>query len=193
MTTDLLIWQFIRAAGLLAYVMLSVSVFMGIAVKTRFFDGFFKRAWVFEAHRSITMSALGLMALHLALVLINSHVSFSLATALVPFLSSWRPLPTALGILSLYLSVALVGSSYVQRHIGYKAWRAFHYAGFLAWLAGLAHGITAGSDIGLQAVQLMYWATAGAVFAAIIYRMLLPSSPRPQSGAMTPSMKGSGS
>jgi predicted ferric reductase len=191
-TTDLLIWQFIRAAGLLSYVMLSLSVFMGIAVKTRFFDGLLKRAWVYEAHQSITMASLGLMALHLVLVLINRHVSFGLATALVPFLSSWRPLPTALGILAFYLAVALIGSSYVLRFIGYEAWRTLHYAGFLAWLAGLMHGVTAGSDTGLPAVELMYWLTAGAILFATVYRVLLPSPTR-QQPTLTPSLKGGGS
>jgi sulfoxide reductase heme-binding subunit YedZ len=174
-TTNLMIWQFIRAAGLLSYAMLSVSVFMGIALKTRFFDGFLRRPWVFEAHKSITLAALGLMATHLLLVMVDTFVNIGPVGALVPFASSWRPVPAALGTLAFYLAAALVASSYLQRHIGYRAWRAFHYAGFGAWALALVHGFTAGSDTGLAGVQIMYWVTAGAVVFMTAYRMMLPS------------------
>jgi hypothetical protein len=42
---DLVIWQFIRAAGLLSYLLLSVAVFVGTALKRRLFDGALKRSW----------------------------------------------------------------------------------------------------------------------------------------------------
>jgi predicted ferric reductase len=174
-TLDLVIWQFIRAAGLLSYILLSIGVFVGIALKCRLFDGALKRPWVNEAHQSLTLAALGLMALHLVLVLANSHVPFTLLTALVPFASHWKTVPTANGILALYLALALVASSYLQRLIGYRTWRTLHYTGFLAWLTALLHGITEGSDTGLLAVQTMYWVTAASVLFITVFRLLLPS------------------
>jgi predicted ferric reductase len=174
-TLDLVIWQFIRAAGLLSYILLSIAVFVGIALKCRLFDGTLKRPWVNEAHQSLTLAALGLMALHLVLVLANRHVPFTLLTALVPFASDWKTVPTANGILALYLALALVASSYLQRSIGYRTWRTLHYAGFLAWLMALLHGVTTGSDTSLPAVQAMYWATAASVLFVTVFRMLLPS------------------
>jgi predicted ferric reductase len=172
---DLIIWQLIRAAGLLSYLLLSIGVFVGIALKCRLFDGALKRPWVNEAHQSLTLASLGLMALHLVLVLANRHVPFTLLTALVPFASHWKPLATANGILALYLTLALVTSSYLQRSIGYRTWRTLHYGGFLAWLMALLHGITAGSDTSLPAVQALYWATAASVMFVTVFRLLLPS------------------
>jgi predicted ferric reductase len=174
-TTDLVIWQFIRAAGLLSYAMLSLSVFMGIALKTRFLDGVMKRPWVYEAHQSLTIAALGVMAVHLVLVMVDVFVGIGPVGVLVPFASSWRPVPTALGTLAFYLAAALVASSYLQKHIGYKMWRTFHYAGFGAWWLALIHGLTAGSDTGIPGVQLLYWVTAGSVIFITVYRVLLPS------------------
>ncbi len=178
-STDMVLWQFIRAAGLLSYGMLSLSVFMGIALKTRFFDGLMKRPWVYEAHQSLTIAALGVMALHLVLVMVDAFIGIGPVGALIPFASSWRPVPTALGTIGFYLAAALVASSYVQKHIGYKAWRMFHYAGFGAWWLALIHGLTAGSDVGLAPVQLLYWLTAGAVIFITVYRVLMPSPAKP--------------
>jgi len=109
---------------------------------------------------------------------VDTFVGIGPVGALVPFLSSWKPVPAALGTLAFYLAAALVLSSYLQRRIGYKAWRMFHYAGFGAWVLALIHGFTAGSDTGLAGVQLMYWATAGAVVFVTAYRMMLPSPTR---------------
>ncbi|HWO74261.1 MAG TPA: hypothetical protein VNN21_11970, partial [Dehalococcoidia bacterium] len=126
---DLVLWQFIRAAGLASYILLTTSVFAGISLKSRLLDGTINRPWVYEAHRSLTLAALAVLGLHVALVLLNRHVPFSLAAVLFPFVSEWRPLPTALGILALYLAVALTATTYGQRLIGYRTWRLFHYTG----------------------------------------------------------------
>jgi predicted ferric reductase len=176
---DLILWQFIRASGLFAILLLTVSVIAGILVKTRAADQVVRRAWTHEAHQSLSFASLGLVALHVILILFNSHVPFDVASALVPFITTWKPLPTALGILGLYLMVALTVSTYARNIIGQKAWRMLHYASFLAWLAAILHGVSAGSDTGLPAVQWLYWVLAGSVVLATTYRILLPLPPKP--------------
>ena len=188
-STDVVIWQFIRAAGLLSYAMLSLAVFMGIALKSRLFDGLMKRPWVFEAHQSLTLAAVAVMAFHLVLVMVDTYVTIGVVGALVPFASVWRPVPAALGTLGFYLAALLVLSTYMQRHIGYKAWRALHYGGFLAWCFALVHGLTAGSDTGLVAVQWLYWISAGAVLFATVYRVLMPSPVKQRAPALAQGVK----
>ncbi len=175
---DLVLWEFIRAAGILAYVLLSISVMMGIGVKARAMDGMIKRPWVYEAHQSITIAAFASALLHMALLLLNSHVQFSLATLLLPFASSWKPLPVALGIAAFWLMLVLVASSYTRGLIGQTTWRALHYGGFVAWVVALGHGLTAGSDSGLAWLQWIYLGSLAGVFFLLVYRLLLPSPRR---------------
>ena len=42
----------------------------------------------------------------------------------------------------------VVGSFYVRRQIGQRAWRTLHYVTFLAFLGATAHGVMAGTDSG---------------------------------------------
>jgi predicted ferric reductase len=175
---DMLIWQFIRATGLLAYVLLSGSVFLGISINVRALDGLTKRAHVYEGHQTISVVALGLALMHVTLLFLNRHVGFTLVTALVPFASPWRPLAISMGIGALYLTATLVISTYYRSSIGQTMWRTIHYGGFAAWFMALGHGLSAGSDTDLAWVQYVYLLTAAAVTLVLIFRILAPSGRR---------------
>jgi predicted ferric reductase len=168
-------WQFIRAAGLLAY-MCCLSVFLGISINVRALDGLTKRAHVYEGHQTISVMALGLTLIHVALLFLNHHVGFTLVTALVPFASSWRPVAVAMGVSALYLTATLVVSTYLRSYIGQRMWRTIHYGGFAAWFMAMAHGLSAGSDTDLVWVQYLYLVTAAAVILVLIFRILAPSN-----------------
>ena len=57
MSADLLIWEAIRAAGLLAYALLSLGVVLGLATRTRAFDALLRRGWVNELHQSLSVAS----------------------------------------------------------------------------------------------------------------------------------------
>ena len=172
MSADLLVWEAIRAAGLLAYALLSLGVLLGLATRTRAFDALLRRAWVNELHQSLSVAALASVAGHVAFILLNTHEPFSLSAAFVPFAASWQPLAVALGVVSMYLAALLVVSSWLRPHIGQKAWRAIHYAGFGAWSLALAHGLAAGSDAQATWVMWLYALSAVAVGLLLAFRLL---------------------
>jgi predicted ferric reductase len=175
----MVVWEMIRASGLVAFILVSTSVFLGIAVKTRTLDKLMLRALVFEAHRTLSLLAVAFVVLHVLLLLANRHVSFTLAAVLLPFASSWRPVAVALGTFSLYLTAALVASFYVRRFIGHKTWRLMHYLSFVVWVMALTHGIMAGSDVSTTWVQFLYLAAGCAIGFMLILRLLSPSKTRP--------------
>jgi predicted ferric reductase len=166
-----LIWELIRGSGILAYIMLSVSTLLGMAISMRALDRFTKRAHVYEEHQSISIVALALTFVHGATLLLDKYITFSATDILVPFAADWRPVAVALGIVSVYIMAVVTGTSYVRRYIGQKAWRAIHYSSFLAWLFAALHGITAGSDSGELWVQYMYLVTISAVLLMLVVRL----------------------
>jgi predicted ferric reductase len=97
---------------------------------------------------------------------------------LIPFASSWRPVPIALGVLAMYLIGLLALSTRLRPFIGQKAWRTIHYGSFLAWAMALVHAVDSGSDATVAWVQVLYLASATAVFLMLAYRILLPTPPK---------------
>ena len=67
-------------------------------------------------------------------------------TALVPFAASWRPVPMALGVISMDLVVALIATSLLRKHLGQRAWRLVHWTSYLMWPMALVHTVTTGTD-----------------------------------------------
>jgi sulfoxide reductase heme-binding subunit YedZ len=169
---DLLLWELIRASGLIAYALLSLAVILGVGVRARAFDWLAKRAWVFEFHQVISVLALAFTALHALLLLGNAHVPFGLMEILVPFTSRWRTGATASGTVALYLLAALVITSYMRARIGEQVWRSVHYSGFLAWGIALFHGVFAGNDSSTVWVQYLYVGTGALVALLTVFRIL---------------------
>ena len=177
-TLDFRIWEMIRASGIIAYVLLSVSVFVGIGVRVRALDWLMKRSWVLEGHQTLSVLALVFTGAHIGFTLLNRHVPFTVFQVLVPFSGGWRPVAIALGIVGFWLLVLLTISSWLRPVVGQKAWRAIHYSGFACWVMALGHGVFSGTDTGAAWAQWMYLITAALVILLIAFRVLTAGSQR---------------
>ena len=69
-------------------------------------------------------AGLGLAAVHGALLALDRSVPFSLTQIAIPGLAPYQPLAVAAGQVALYLMAIVVGSFYVRRRIGQRAWRS---------------------------------------------------------------------
>ncbi len=179
-TLDYRIWEMIRASGLIAYVLLSVSMIVGIAVRVRALDWLMKRAWVLEGHQTLSVLALIFTGGHMVFTLMNQYVPFSVIDILVPFAAGWRPAAIVLGVVAFYLLALLTFSSWLRPVIGQNAWRAIHYSAFACWVLALGHGVFAGSDTSVPWVQWMYLLSAAAVGFLIVFRVLTAGNARAQ-------------
>ena len=83
------------------------SVVWGLALSTRVLGGRPRPAWLFDLHRFLGGLALGFVGVHVLAVLADSYVHFSLLNVLVPLTGDWHPLAVALGIVGLYLLLAV--------------------------------------------------------------------------------------
>ena len=57
-------WYLIRAAGLVAYLLLWLSTVWGLAVASKIFDPVLHRAFTFNTHEWLSLLAIGFTALH---------------------------------------------------------------------------------------------------------------------------------
>lgn len=163
-------WYLTRATGLVAFVLLTVSVSLGLVmtgkVSTRL-----RRNAAYDIHRFVAMLTLAVTALHTLIVLPDQYIGFSVWELLVPFASPYRVTYMALGTISLYLMIIVIGSFYARPLVPYRAWRAIHYATFAVFVMALTHGIGAGSDSGEIWAQALYWTAAGIAVALLAVRL----------------------
>jgi predicted ferric reductase len=171
-------WYLGRAGGFVAFVLLLVSMLMGLAISSRIFDGLLTRAWFFELHKFVSLFLLGAVLFHALIMLPDPYAGYTVDELLVPFRSHIMPEATAVGILSLY-GLALVSLSfYLTKWIGQRAWRTLHYLTFLAYAGGAIHALWAGSDSDLLGVRYFYLACAIGLIFFVFYRVLAVRSQR---------------
>ena len=83
-------WYVARAAGLVAFGFLTVSVWLGLAMSTRLL-GNTRQKLLFGWHQTLAWTGLSMLALHVGALLFDPTLHFGLASVLVPFASPWRP------------------------------------------------------------------------------------------------------
>ncbi|MGZ4337118.1 MAG: ferric reductase-like transmembrane domain-containing protein [Gaiellaceae bacterium] len=165
-------WLLARASGLTAYVLLTLSVLAGLAVKSRPFGRAVKAAAATDTHRFLSLLALGAIALHAITLVLDQTVHIGLAALLVPGLAGYRPVATGLGVFAAELAALIIVSFPLRKRIGVRAWRRLHFATYAVFAAATAHGLAAGTDTQQPWVFGLYLGAVFAVAAATTWRAL---------------------
>ncbi len=139
-------WYAARAAGVVAYVLLTIAVSLGLTMSSRRKLQRWPRFAIEELHRFAGILVGTFIAIHVFTIAIDSYLQFSPASILVPFAASYRPLWVALGVVAAELLLALAVTNRLRDRMPYARWRAFHYANFVVWSAATVHGLASGTD-----------------------------------------------
>jgi methionine sulfoxide reductase heme-binding subunit len=176
MTTVPIAWFVARAAGLVAFGLLTLSVWLGLAMSTRLL-GPKRQKSLLGLHRTLAWTGLSMIGLHVAAVLLDPVLHFGLAAALVPFVAPWKTGAIAAGVVGGWLSLALASSFRLRKWIGQKGWRRLHYASFAAFALSLGHALLVGTDLRGLGGPLLALGAAGPVLWLTFYRLLIPRTP----------------
>jgi methionine sulfoxide reductase heme-binding subunit len=147
------LWYASRATGIVALVLLSAVMALGIAVNMHGRLPGLPRFAVAGLHRSIALIAV-----------------------LIPFTSSYLPLELGLGAVALDLLVAVVLTSLVRRRIGRTAWRGVHWLAYAACPVAVLHGYTSAKDLRSGALLALLASCVLAVAGAIGWRLIATTS-----------------
>jgi methionine sulfoxide reductase heme-binding subunit len=173
-------WLVARAAGLVAFGLLTLSVWLGLAMSTRLLPPKRQKS-LMSLHRTLAWTGLSMIALHAIAILFDPTLHFGLAALLVPLAAPWMAVPVALGVIAAWLSLMLAASFRARKWIGQKGWRRLHYASFLAFALSLGHALVVGSDLHGLGGPVLALLSAGPVLWLGFYRLLVPrTTPRPR-------------
>jgi len=167
------VWYAARAGGLLAYLLLSASICLGLLMSGKARLKRWPRFALEDVHRFLGILAGVFILIHGTALLLDSFVPFSLSQLLVPGTSSYRPLAVGVGVVAAELLAALAISNHYRRRIPHGAWRRLHMLNFAVWALALVHGLTAGTDATTTWALTLYVGSAWSVLTLFIYRVSL--------------------
>ena len=176
-------WLASRALGVVAIVLLAISVALGLAMSGRIARRPGLPAKLKRLHEASTLVALGLIVAHAGVLLADGWLRPGIAGIALPFQLGYRPVWTGIGIIAGWLALILGLSFYVRKWIGTRTWRWLHRWTLAVYALALGHAVGAGTD-GRSTWMLVMLAllTAPIVFA-FSYRMLPVRAARPRRAA----------
>ena len=181
-------WYLIRAAGLVAYLLLWLSTVWGLAVASKIFDPVLHRAFTFDTHEWLSLLAIGFTVLHVGALLFDRYLPFSIIEVLVPFTGSYRPVWVGAGVVGMYLTLLVTVTFYLRRQIGQKTFRAIHLFSFAGYASVTLHSLFSGTDSSLLSAKLIYATSALVVLGLTVWYVhtrRAATHPRPAVSART--------
>ena len=142
------IWYTGQATGIVALVLFSAVMMLGISVRRQARIPGMARVATVALHRSISLLAVAFLAVHILTAVVDSYVDIGPLAVVVPFSSSYEPLWVGLGAVALDLILAVVITSLLRARLGRRTWRAVHWLAYACWPVAVLHGITLGSGTG---------------------------------------------
>ncbi len=152
-------WYLTRAAGLMGYFLIWLSTAWGLVVSSKILDGWVERTFTYDFHEYLTWLGLAFIGVHVAVLMADKYLPYTLWQILIPFLSPYRPLWVGIGVIAFYLSLLVTVTFYLKARIGPGTFRKIHYLSFVAYFGATLHGLYAGTDSVLPLANLLYKGT----------------------------------
>ncbi|MEI7847598.1 MAG: hypothetical protein WCK35_17480 [Chloroflexota bacterium] len=163
-------WWFItRSAGIVAYLLLWLSVVWGLAVPSKLVAPVLEGVYTFDFHQFISLLSIAFVLLHILVLTLDRYLPYSLFQILIPFISPYRPEWVGLGVISFYIMLIVAGTFYIRARIGMNTFRQIHYFSLAAYLGVTLHGLFSGTDSPLVSMQFIYLGSSFVVIVLTVY------------------------
>ena len=138
-------WYMARAGGIVSWALATLAVVGGLQLSTRLLR---KPAppWTLDVHRFVASLSVVFLGVHLLGLALDEFIGFGPVDFLVPFASSYKPAAVALGVIAMYLLLAIEITSLMMRRIPRHQWHAIHLTSYVVFVIATVHGLTAGTD-----------------------------------------------
>lgn len=165
------LWALGRGTGVVALVMFTVTLVLGILTRSGRPMLGLGRFGVAEVHRTAALTGTGLVAVHLVSLFLDPYAQLKVIDFLVPFVGSYRPFWLGLGTLAVDLLVVITVVSLLRERVGPRVFKGVHWATYALWPIALAHALGNGSDNGSPWLQSLALACVVAVGSALAWRL----------------------
>jgi hypothetical protein len=169
-------WYLTRGCGVVALLLLTTGVVLGVLTSTRWAAPRWPRFVVSGLHRNVTLLALAFVCVHVLTTILDGYAPIGLRDAVIPFVSRYRPLWLGFGAVAFDLLLAIIATSLLRARLGYRTWRIVHWLAYASWPVALVHALGTGSDARTGWFGLLALASVLAVVLAVLWRVLEAAS-----------------
>lgn len=164
-------WLASRASGLVALVLVTISVAIGLTMASKLARRPGMPRKLAAIHEQTALAGLLAIAVHGITLIGDPWLHPGASGVLIPFTMDYRPLWTGLGTIAGILALLLGLSFYARRSFGTKMWRKAHRATILVYFMAIAHTLGAGTDA--TTVWMKWWliVTTPPIVMLFIYRV----------------------
>lgn len=141
-----LFWLGSRSLGIVAILLVSVSVGFGLALSARVGVRPGAAARFKTLHEAVALTALVAIAGHGLLLVGDAYLHPTLPQIAIPFLLPNHTIWTGIGVIAGWLAALFTLSFYVRKRIGVALWRKLHRWTIAVFALALVHTIGSGTD-----------------------------------------------
>jgi sulfoxide reductase heme-binding subunit YedZ len=167
-------WLASRASGLVALVLVTISVGIGLAMAGKVMRRPGLSRKLMAIHEQTALAGLVAIAVHGITLLGDPWLHPGVSGIAVPFAMSFRPLATGLGIVGGYLAALLGLSFYLRRRIGTRLWRRAHRATIVVYGMAVVHTLGAGTDAASPWLRTWMVLTVPPIAGLFLVRLTTP-------------------
>lgn len=183
---ELRIWLVARAAGIVAYLLLTMQVTIGLVLSHPTNQSTWKLSKaLFPWHEGAWVFVLAFIAAHVLTIVVDPYAGVGIGGAIVPGLSSYRSAPVALGSMALYALLVTGLTARYTKLLPPGLWLTVHRLAIVVFVLAWLHGMLAGTDS--MTLLPMYLASGGIVLASVGWRYWVSRRPRPTRHLAEPS------
>ncbi len=164
-------WYLTRGTGIVALLLLTVSVALGVLTTARWRSPRWPRFALGGLHKHLTLLSVVLVVVHVLTTIADGYAPVRIKDAFVPFTSQYRPVWLGLGAMAFDLLLALVLTSLLRARIGHRLWRRVHWLAYACWPVALVHALGTGSDARAGFMLVVGIVSAAVVIGSVLARV----------------------
>ena len=178
MINSTVFWYASRATGVVALVLLTAALAVGIAISRQSRVPGLPRFAVTDLHRNLSLLAVAFIGVHVLTAVLDTYVSIPVLAIVIPFTSGYERFWVGLGAIAFDLMLAVIVTSLVRGRLNRTAWRAIHLTAYLCWPVAFLHGLYASGDL-RQGPLLDIAAGCALILAGAVTWRLVSAARRP--------------
>lgn len=168
-----LLWYTTRATGVVALVLLTATVTLGVVGTARAASQRWPRIVTAGLHRNLALTSTALVGVHVVTTVLDPYAPIGWIAVVVPFSSAYRPFWLSLGAIAFDLLAAVMITSILRDRLNHRVWQAVHLLVYACWPIALWHGLGTGTDTKLLWVLAIDVVCVTAVCWAVWWRLTL--------------------